>query len=62
MFLDEYKPYVQGALDRKLINKKDIDDVLRGTLRVMLKLGLMDSSPDNPYNKIGIDDRKKNHG
>jgi beta-glucosidase len=59
MFLDEYKPYVQKALDRGLINEKDIDDAVRGTLRVMLKLGLMDSSPDNPYNKIGINDREK---
>ena len=59
MFLDEYKPYVQEALDRKLITEKDIDDTLRGTLRVMLKLGLMDSSTDNPYTKIGITDSEK---
>lgn len=59
MFLDEYKPYVQEALDSKLITEKDIDDVLRGTLRVMLKLGLMDSSTDNPYTKIGIKDSEK---
>jgi beta-glucosidase len=33
--------------------------VLRGNLRVMLKLGLMDSGPDNPYVSIGIEDTVK---
>ena len=59
MFLDQYKPYVQEALNKGLINEKDIDSAVRGTLRVMLKLGLMDRSPDNPYAGIGVDDREK---
>ena len=59
MFLDQYKPYVQEALNNGLINEKDIDSAVRGTLRVMLKLGLMDSGPDNPYAGIGVDDRDK---
>jgi beta-glucosidase len=59
MFLDQYKPYVQEALNNGLINEKDIDSAVRGTLRVMLKLGLMDNSQDNPYAGIGIDDREK---
>lgn len=59
MFLDQYKPYVQEALNNGLINEKDIDNAVRGTLRVILKLGLMDNGPDNPYAGIGIDDREK---
>ena len=59
MFLDQYKPYVQDALNGELINEKDINRVVRGTLRVMLKLGLMDTSPDNPYTGIGMDDKSK---
>jgi beta-glucosidase len=59
MFLDQYKPYVLEALDKGLINEKDIDSAVRGTLRVMLKLGLMDNSQDNPYAGIGIDDMEK---
>jgi beta-glucosidase len=59
MFLDQYKSYVQEALNEKLINEGDIDSAVRGTLRVMLKLGLMDNSPDNPYAGIGVDDREK---
>ncbi len=59
MFLDQYKPYVLKALKDGLINEGDIDRVVRGNLRVMLKLGLMESSPNNPYSGIGIDDRSK---
>jgi beta-glucosidase len=59
MFLDQYKPYVQEALNGELINEEDINRVVRGTLRVMLKLGLMDSSQDNPYADIGIKDSSK---
>ncbi len=56
MFLDQYKPYLQEALKSELISEKEIDEVLRGNLRVMLKLGLMDNESDNPYAAIGIDD------
>jgi len=56
MFLDRYKPGLQEALDKGLITEKDIDHAVRGTLRVMLKLGLLDDNSENPYSKIGIED------
>ena len=59
MFLDQYKPHLPDALKSGLVSEKEIDEVLRGNLRVMLKLGLMDSGPDNPYVSIGIEDTVK---
>ncbi len=56
MFLDQYKPYLPDALKAGLVSEKEIDEVLRGNLRVMLKLGLMDDGRDNPYEAIGIED------
>ncbi len=56
MFLDQYKTPLQEALDRGLATEKDIDEAVRGTLRVMLKLGLLDDGADNPYTSIGISD------
>ena len=52
-FLDIYKPGVQEALDKKLINEADIDKVLRGVFRVMAKLGQLDPPQLNPYSSIG---------
>jgi len=59
MFLDRYKDYLIEALDKKLVTEEEIDKVVRGTLRVMLKLGLMDDNPDNPYTNIGVADTIK---
>ena len=59
MFLDRYKPALPDALEQKLVTEKEIDEVVRGTLRVMLKLGRMDNSPDNPYMNIGVEDTIK---
>lgn len=59
MFLDQYKPYLQEALSEGLVTDKDVDAAVRGTLRVMLKLGLMDDHRDNPYVGIGIDGAEK---
>ncbi|KPK85546.1 MAG: glycosyl hydrolase family 3 [Bacteroides sp. SM23_62_1] len=56
MFLDFYKPALQEAIDKGLVTEKEIGEAVRGTLRVMLKLGFMDDNPDNPYTKIGIED------
>ncbi len=53
MFLDNYREPLEEALGEGLINESDIDQVLRGTLRVMLKLGLLDESDQNPYRAIG---------
>lgn len=56
MFLDDYKVHVLDALYKGLLTEKDIDQAIKGTLRVMLKLGLFDNSLDNPYSQIGISD------
>jgi len=52
-FLDTYKPGVQEAMDKKLITEADIDKVLRGVFRVMIKLGQLDPPQLNPYSTIG---------
>jgi beta-glucosidase len=56
MFLDRYKDALREAIDKKLVTEEEINLAIRGTLRVMLKLGLLDQSEDNPYSKIGITD------
>jgi len=56
MFLDRYKPAVPDALEKGLITEEDIDRVVTGNLRVMLKLGLLDNNAENPYANIGIED------
>jgi beta-glucosidase len=56
MFLDRFRPSLEDALQKDLITEADIDEVIRGTLRVMLKLGLMDDGAENPYREIGITD------
>lgn len=56
MFLDRYRPALNEALERGLVHESEIDGVLRGTIRVMLKLGLLDEGSDNPYTAIGIED------
>jgi beta-glucosidase len=59
MFLDQYKPSLQEAMKSGTVSEKEIDEAVRGNLRVMLKLGLMDSSPDNSYASIGIENAVK---
>jgi beta-glucosidase len=59
MFLDNYKPSLKTALEKGLLSEKEIDQSVRGTLRVMLKLGLMDNNSGNPYSNIGITDSIK---
>jgi len=59
MFLDNYKPSLKTALEKGLVTEKDIDQSVRGTLRVMLKLGFMDNNSGNPYSTIGITDSIK---
>ena len=56
MFLDQYKPALNEALDRGLTSEEEIDRNLTGVLRVMLRLGLLDDDPGNPYTGIGIED------
>lgn len=55
-FLDNYRDAVVEALTKGLVSEADINDRCRGNLRVMLKLGLLDYSDQNPYSKIGLTD------
>jgi len=52
-FLDTQKPGVMDALSKKLITEADIDKVLRGVFRVMIKLGKLDPPQLVPYASIG---------
>jgi beta-glucosidase len=55
-FLDDYEEAVTGALERGLLVERDLDRVLRGTFRVMLRLGLLDPPELVPYSRIGHDE------
>lgn len=52
-FLDEYKDGVYGAVANGYLKEKEIDEVLRGDYRVMIKLGMLDGPENNPYASIG---------
>lgn len=56
MFLDNFKDPLKEAVTEGLIQEKEIDKAVRGTLRVLLKIGLLDKSEENPYLKIGVSD------
>ncbi len=56
MFLDRYRPALDEALEQGLVTGEEIDLAVRGPLRVMLRLGLLDEDPGNPYSTIGITD------
>ena len=55
-FLDDYQKGVYGALANKYITEADLDSVLRGVFRVMIKLGQLDPDEMVPYKKIGVKD------
>ncbi len=56
-FLDrKFKEGVYGAIANEYITETEIDIVLRGSFRVMIKLGLLDPPEMVPYSKIGIED------
>jgi beta-glucosidase len=46
---------VRRAVDQGLLTEGDIDQVIRGTLRVFIRLGLLDPPSDVPYASIGRD-------
>lgn len=56
MFLDSYREPIATALASGLVTEAEIDDAIRGNLRVALRLGALDG-PDsrNPYLSIGAD-------
>jgi len=56
-FLDRVYPAgIKAALAAKDITEADLDSVLKGNFRVMIKLGLLDPPEMVPYNNIGITD------
>ena len=52
-FLDDYKEGVDGAIAKGYLTEKEIDEVIKGDFRVMIKLGMLDAPDENPYAKIG---------
>ncbi|MBN2348655.1 MAG: glycoside hydrolase family 3 C-terminal domain-containing protein [Bacteroidales bacterium] len=55
-FLDRYVEGVYGALANGYVSEADLDSVLRGNFRVMIKLGMLDPPEMVPYNAIGVAD------
>jgi beta-glucosidase len=56
-FLDTFKPAVYDALNKGLLNEKDIDGAIRGNFYVALRLGLLDADQTKvPYANIGVTD------
>jgi beta-glucosidase len=52
-FLDWHAQAVTDAVAQQLLTEADIDERLRGTYRVMIKLGMLDPAEGNPYAAIG---------
>jgi beta-glucosidase len=52
-FLDKHTDAVLAAVNNKLLPESEIDTVLRGSFRVMIKLGLLDPADRVPYSSIG---------
>ena len=52
-FLDRYREPVEQALREGLLTEADIDRVLRGRYRVLIRLGQLDPPERVPYRRIG---------
>ena len=55
-FLDDYRDALKNAFLHKKVNEQELDENIKGNLRVMLKLGLLDNDDSNPYRSIGVKD------
>jgi beta-glucosidase len=55
-FLDNYRQGVDSALIKGYLKEADLDAVLRGVYRVMIKLGQLDPYELVPYKSIGVTD------
>jgi len=51
---DNYKQYLKNAYNKKIVTEKQLDENIKGNLRVMIRLGLLDNFDKNSYSKIGI--------
>jgi beta-glucosidase len=56
VFLDNYMAPLKEALGKGLVTEKEIEEAIYGNLKILLKLGLLDNSNQNPYSEIGIKD------
>ena len=54
-FLDQFEGPTTNALNQKLVTEADIENVIKGTFRIWIRLGLLDPPDRNPYAKIGSD-------
>lgn len=55
-YLDlNFEAPVKKAIEEGLLTEKRLDEVIKGTLRVFIRLGLLDPSEKVPYARIGID-------
>jgi len=52
-FLDDYREPTKAALENGLLTEDDVDAAIRGNLRVMIRLGLLDPPDAVPYASIG---------
>ena len=52
-FLDNYRAGVTGALTNELLSEADLDEAIKGVLRIYVRLGLLDPPTNNPYAVIG---------
>lgn len=57
-FLDRFRDPVTEAHKKNLLTEADLDKVLKGNFRVMIRLGLLDPPADVPYADIGVKDTK----
>ena len=56
-FLDRYPDAIRGALKYNILTEAEIDKVIKGNFRVMIRLGLLDPPSLVPYTSIaGSDD------
>ena len=46
---------IRNALHQNLLTESDLDQNIKGTLRVFIRLGWLDSATNNPYASIGAD-------
>ncbi len=56
VFLDNYLAPLKEALSKGLVTETQINEAIYGNLRVLLKLGMLDNVPADPYANIGISD------
>lgn len=55
-FLDDYKDALKRAFYQGKVTEAELEENLKGNLRVMLRLGLLDDDSSNPYRMIGLND------